>query len=124
MVDLDTIFDDSRTPGVMPTEPARDGGERGVPAVTPLRSACANGISSSGVSADAPNTPHGSANQTDHELSLDERVAIGYANPGWRPAQWAARLLQLASACESLRPDLAAKYRRWAANVLLKGAGQ
>jgi hypothetical protein len=52
-----------------------------------------------------------------HELSLAERVESGYVNPGWTPTAWAARLRQLADRCEALRPELAATYRRWAANV-------
>lgn len=52
-----------------------------------------------------------------HELSLNERVASGYINPGWSPADWAARLRQLANRCEAVRPELAATYRRWAANI-------
>lgn len=56
-----------------------------------------------------------------HELSLAERVACGYVNPGWRPLNWAARLRQLAARCEALRPELAELYRRWAHNVT-KGA--
>jgi len=53
----------------------------------------------------------------DHEWSLAERVALGYVNPGWTPAAWADRLGQLADRCEALRPELAAQYRTWAANV-------
>ncbi len=51
------------------------------------------------------------------ELSLAERVERGYVNPGWSPWAWAARLRQLAERCAALRPELAAAYRRWAANV-------
>lgn len=53
-----------------------------------------------------------------HELSLAERVETGYVNPGWRPPDWACRLRQLAERCETVRPELAATYRAWAANVL------
>lgn len=52
-----------------------------------------------------------------HELSLAERVESGYVNPGWTAQAWADRLHQLASRCEALRPELAAQYRTWAANV-------
>ncbi len=52
-----------------------------------------------------------------HELSLAERIESGYVNPGWTPAAWAARLQQLADRCEAIRPELAAQYRAWAANV-------
>jgi len=52
-----------------------------------------------------------------HELSLAERVASGYVNPGWSATAWAARLRQLADRCAAVRPELAATYRQWAANV-------
>ncbi len=53
-----------------------------------------------------------------HELSLAERVATGYVNPGWTPKAWAARLQQLADRCEALRPELAVQYRTWAGNII------
>ena len=36
---------------------------------------------------------------------------------GWTPASWRRRLLDLASLCERLRPDLAADYRAWAERI-------
>lgn len=55
-------------------------------------------------------------------LSLAERAATGYVNPGWTPRLWAFRLRELADRCAALRPDLAAQYRTWAANVLKNAA--
>jgi len=53
-----------------------------------------------------------------HELSLAERVAMGYVNPGWTAESWRDRLHQLADRCETLRPELAAQYRAWARNAV------
>ena len=51
------------------------------------------------------------------ELSYDERIEIGFVNPGWTAEAWRDRLLQLAERCEAIRPDLATDYRRWARNI-------
>ena len=48
---------------------------------------------------------------------LERRGRTGYVMPGWSAGSWAKRLRQLAASCESLAPELAAEYRRWAANV-------
>lgn len=52
-----------------------------------------------------------------HELSLAERIATGHVNVGWTPSAWANRLLDLAERCQATRPEVAAQYRTWAANV-------
>jgi hypothetical protein len=80
---------------------------------------------------DSPRTVEGSADQpaavdgqcVPRGLSLAERVETGYVNPGWTGRTWADRLRQLADRCEALRPDLAAQYRTWAANVQKNGRG-
>lgn len=60
----------------------------------------------------------GSRPEAPHELSLAERIEYGYVNPGWTAQAWASRLRQLADRCEAIRPEVAAQYRTWAANVL------
>ena len=97
-LDLDAVFDDSRnsTPVVQHNK----------------RTAAQQPPRATASSAAEPIVPR--------ELSVQQRIDEGYVNPGWRPSQWAARLLQLADRCERLHPDLAADFRRWAANVLLQ----
>ena len=80
----------------------------------PVSNAVDNGNRAAGCS-DAPAREHDP--EVPHELSLAERVESGYVNPGWTAQAWADRLCQLAERCEVLRPELAAQYRRWAANV-------
>jgi len=48
---------------------------------------------------------------------LRAKSAQGYLMPGWRPGAWAARLRQLAARCQTLHPQWADAYRRWAANL-------
>jgi len=51
------------------------------------------------------------------QAELQRLAAAGSVMPGWTPAAWVIELRRKAETCATVRPDLAAKYRSWAANV-------
>jgi hypothetical protein len=48
---------------------------------------------------------------------VDGLMAFGDVCHGWLPAGWAAELRRKADRCEQYRPDVAAYYRAWAADI-------
>lgn len=109
---LDLIFDDARRPGEVAAAPSCD-----QPVLLPATQKAHETVSRAGALAARGRCRAGPASPAPHELSFVERINTGFVNPGWQPAQWAARLIQLAGRCEQLRPNLADDYRHWAANV-------
>lgn len=47
----------------------------------------------------------------------DGSMEFGDICAGWTPAGWAAELRRKADRCDQYRPDIAAYYRAWAADV-------
>lgn len=113
--DLDVIFDDARRPGEVSAPLDQNQSER---RETP-RSEQAE-LPRENPSDLRSDFPLERTTSAPRELSLAQRIDEGFVNPGWQPAQWAARLLQLAERCERLHPDVAADYQQWAANVLMR----
>jgi hypothetical protein len=54
-----------------------------------------------------------------------DSMAFGDICEGWGAAPWAERLRQMAARCDQYRPDIAAHYRLWAADIeaRLRAAG-